>query len=91
MTHADFARLGGLEGAEVIMWLIMRGALSANMKKVHQSYYLPTMTGLATAIYREQSIEPPADTIAAYRERMGHQLKGVEKLGAPIRSPWSAA
>ena len=24
MTHAEFAELGGLEGAEVIMWLIMR-------------------------------------------------------------------
>ena len=36
------------------MWLIMRGALSANIKKIHQSYYLPTMTGLATAIYENE-------------------------------------
>ena len=80
MTIADYARLGGVEGAEVIMWLIMRGALSANVKKVHQSYYLPTMTGLATAVFEDLSIDPPADTVSAYREHMNHQLKGAEGL-----------
>ena len=33
MTQADYARLGGLEGAEVIMWLVMRGAMSANVRR----------------------------------------------------------
>ena len=80
LTHADYARLGGMEGSEVIMWLIMRGALSANVRKLHQSYYLPTMTALATAIYEDESIDPPADTITAYREKINHQTKGVEKL-----------
>lgn len=80
MTHADYARLGGLEGAEVIMWLIMRGALSANIKKVHQSYYLPTMTGLATAIYENEAIEPMADTASEYRRHIQHQLQGIENL-----------
>ena len=28
MSIDDFVRLGGNEGAEVIMWLIMRGALN---------------------------------------------------------------
>ena len=37
LTYADYARLGGLEGAEVITWLIMRGALSANIRKIHQT------------------------------------------------------
>ena len=40
MTIAEYATIGGWEGAEVIMWLVMRGALSANIKRVHQSYYL---------------------------------------------------
>src|SRR6185503_17414157 len=51
MTHEQYARLGGFEGAEVIMWLVMRGALSPTIRKLHQSYYLPSMTGIATAIY----------------------------------------
>jgi hypothetical protein len=36
MTHADFARLGGFESAEVIMWLIMRGAMSSRVRCVHK-------------------------------------------------------
>jgi len=81
LTHADYARLGGLEGAEVIMWLIMRGALSANVKKMHQTYYLPTMTGLATAIYENESAETlPVDVNRDYLAHMNHQLQGIENL-----------
>lgn len=84
LTHADYARLGGLEGAEVIMWLVMRGALSANVKKIHQSYYLPSMTGLATAIYENETVALPdeveAKINAAYLDRMGAQLAGAEEL-----------
>src|SRR5215472_11734764 len=44
LTHAEYAEYGGFEGSEVIMWLVMRGALSSNIKKIHQTYYLPSMT-----------------------------------------------
>jgi gallate dioxygenase len=53
MKHAEFARLGGTEGVEVIMWLAMRGALSAGARKVHQSYYLPMTTAMAVAVFEE--------------------------------------
>jgi gallate dioxygenase len=79
MTHAEFATLGGLEGAEVIMWLVMRGALSPRVRKLHQSYYLPSMTGIATAIYEDD--EPavaPADS--EYLANMHRQLAGIEAL-----------
>ena len=46
---AKYAELGGMEGAEVIMWLIMRGALTQKVKKLHQTYYLPSMTPIASA------------------------------------------
>ena len=61
MTHAEYAALGGVEGAEVIMWLVMRGALSPKIRKLHQSYYLPSMTGIATAIYEDDVSAPPAN------------------------------
>jgi hypothetical protein len=51
MTIEDFARLGGNEGAEVIMWLIMRGALNEGARKVHQNYYLPMTTAMAVALF----------------------------------------
>jgi gallate dioxygenase len=80
LTHAEYAEKGGMEGSEVIMWLIMRGALSANIKKIHQSYYLPTMTGLATVIYENEAAAPMPETERAYAAHVGRQLAGVEKL-----------
>ena len=80
MTQADYARLGGMEGAEVIMWLVMRGALSANIKCLHRTYYLPSMTGIATAIYENQPVETLADVHGDYRRHIGHQLAGADAL-----------
>jgi protocatechuate 4,5-dioxygenase beta chain len=51
MSVEDFIRLGGNEGAEVIMWLIMRGALAPNVRKIHQNYYLPMTTAMAVAVF----------------------------------------
>ena len=80
MTHAEYASLGGMEGAEVIMWLIMRGALSARVEKVHSSYYLPSMTGIGTLVLRNESVEVPGAAAARHRQRMAAQLAGVETL-----------
>ena len=81
MTQAEFASLGGMEGAEVIMWLVMRGALTASVRKVHQTYYLPSMTGIATAIYENQTVEAPsAAALERHRARMGAELAGAGQL-----------
>ncbi len=80
LTHADYAERGGLEGAEVIMWLAMRGALSAQVRKVHQAYTLPSMTGIATAVYENLATPPDAPALARERERIGRQLAGVARL-----------
>lgn len=81
LTLAEYAELGGMEGAEVIMWLIMRGALSANVRKVHQAYHLPSMTGIATAIYENHSAGPAiAGEHARHLAHMGTQLAGAEHL-----------
>lgn len=53
MTHAEFAERGGAESVEVIMWLIMRGAMGAKPRRIQQSYYLPSMTGIATLVIEE--------------------------------------
>ena len=50
LTQADYAYLGGWEGSEIVMWLIMRAALSANVEELARSYYLPSMTGIATLL-----------------------------------------
>jgi gallate dioxygenase len=80
ITQAEYARLGGMEGAEVIMWLVMRGAMSATVREVHRTYYLPSMTGIATAIYENDAIGTEVDTAAAHRARMARELAGAERL-----------
>lgn len=80
MTQAEYAALGGMEGAEVIMWLIMRGALSANIRKVHQTYYLPSMTGIATAIYENKASVAVAGETRRHLQHMAAQLEGAGAL-----------
>jgi gallate dioxygenase len=79
ITHAEYAARGGMEGAEVIMWLIMRGAMSDRIRCVHRDYCLPSMTAIATLIY-ENEAEPEKSELDKQRELIGHQLEGVDKL-----------
>jgi hypothetical protein len=45
LSHDELMRRGGVESVEMIIWLAMRGALSAQVKQVHQAYYAPSLTG----------------------------------------------
>ena len=50
LTREDYIREAGSEGIELIMWLIMRGALNERVRKVHSAYHVPasnTAAGLA--------------------------------------------
>ena len=80
LTIAQYAERGGLEGAEVIMWLIMRGALSARVRKLHSTYYLPSMTPIVTVIYEDDAPAAGAQSEADFRERIARELAGIEKL-----------
>ena len=80
ITAAEYARLGGWEGGEVIMWLVMRGAMSFKVRKLHQSYYLPSMTAIGTAIYEDDAIEQIDESVPAYMARIYHETKGVETI-----------
>jgi len=80
MTHAEYATRGGLEGAEVIMWLVVRGAMTPRIRRLHRTYYLPSMTGIATAIYEDVDAVRDEAAIARTREEVARQLAGVEKL-----------
>jgi gallate dioxygenase len=80
MTHAEYAIKGGFEGSEVIMWLIMRGALSEQVKKIHQTYYLPSMAGISTVIFENQAEESSPEEIQNHLKRINEQLDGIEQL-----------
>jgi len=41
MPHIDYVREAGSEGIELVMWLIMRGALDDDIKEIYRFYHVP--------------------------------------------------
>jgi protocatechuate 4,5-dioxygenase, beta chain len=41
VPHIEYLRETGSEGIEMVMWLIMRGALGANVRELHRHYHVP--------------------------------------------------
>ncbi len=41
MPHIEYVRDAGSEGIELVMWLIMRGALERRVRTVHRFYHVP--------------------------------------------------
>ena len=41
ITHLELLREAGSEGIELVMWLIMRGALDEKVREVHRFYHVP--------------------------------------------------
>lgn len=61
LSRADWVRLAGSEGIEMIMWLVMRGALHETVRRVHSSYHVPasnTATGIA--VFDNRPVGHPA-------------------------------
>jgi hypothetical protein len=41
IPHVDYVREAGSEGIELVMWLIMRGALARDAREVYRYYHVP--------------------------------------------------
>ena len=41
LPHLEYVREAGSEGIELVMWLIMRGALDVNAREVYRFYHVP--------------------------------------------------
>jgi len=80
LSISDFAKRGGVEGAEVIMWLVMRGALTPKVRKIHQSYAIPTMTATATVVFEDVVEADEAKGVEAYAAKVRREYDGVNKL-----------
>ena len=55
LTHQTMMEKYGVEGIELIMWLVMRGALSNGARRVHRNYYAPMTTGMGLITLAEQA------------------------------------
>ena len=54
-TTSEIIERAGTEGVEVIMWLVMRGALHANVDVVHKHYHVPISNTGAGVLVLENS------------------------------------
>jgi len=53
MTHQELMEQAGAEAVELIMWLVMRGALSPQARRVHRHYYAPMTTGMGLITFQD--------------------------------------
>jgi protocatechuate 4,5-dioxygenase, beta chain len=52
MSREQYIREAGSEGIELIMWLIMRGALNERVRRIHRTYHVPVSnTAAALALF----------------------------------------
>lgn len=52
ISRTEYIREAGSEGIEMIMWLIMRGALGDDIRRVHDTYHVPASnTAAALALF----------------------------------------
>jgi protocatechuate 4,5-dioxygenase beta chain len=59
LTREDLIRQAGSEGIELIMWLIMRGAMNATIRRVHSTYHVPASnTAAALALFDNRVPQP---------------------------------
>lgn len=80
MRVSELVELGGYEGAEIIMWLVMRGALSSQVRKLHEAYYLPSMTGIAVAVYENLATPRQGEALKRHNEDSLRQYAGLAAL-----------
>ncbi len=53
IPHVDYIREAGSEGIELVMWMIMRGALQQQVREVYRHYHVPASNTAAGLIILE--------------------------------------
>jgi protocatechuate 4,5-dioxygenase beta chain len=59
LSREDYIREAGSEGIELIMWLVMRGAMNEQVRKVHTAYHVPASnTAVGLALFDNRVAQP---------------------------------
>jgi protocatechuate 4,5-dioxygenase beta chain len=59
LSREELIRQAGSEGIEMIMWLIMRGAMNEKVRKVHSHYFVPASnTAAGLALFDNRAPQP---------------------------------
>jgi hypothetical protein len=60
MPHIEYLREAGSEGIELVMWLIMRGAMGEAARELHRFYHVPASTRRSGTSFSSRPTEPPS-------------------------------
>tara|TARA_A100001391_G_scaffold83275_2_gene54511 strand:+ start:15589 stop:16857 length:1269 start_codon:yes stop_codon:yes gene_type:complete len=66
----ELVKLGGMEGAEIVMWMLMRGCLAPKVKELHRSFFLPSMTSIASMVFEDAEPDPSPESVEDYATRI---------------------
>ena len=53
LSHQELMEQAGAEAVELIMWHVMRGAMSPKARRVHRHYYAPMTTGMGLITFED--------------------------------------
>ena len=77
LSREDFVERFGSEGAELIMWLVMRGALDDAVRTVHAHYHVPvSMTGAGMIVMENETVAGASGGERASAEAAGSVQAG---------------
>ena len=62
VPHIDYIREAGSEGIELVMWLVMRGALAPAVREIHRFYHVPASNTAVGHLILEEA--PAAGTLS---------------------------
>ena len=65
MPHIEYLREAGSEGIELVMWLIMRGAMGREARELHRFYHVPASNTAVGHLVLQPGDEPAATAQAA--------------------------
>ena len=65
IKHIEYLREAGSEGIELVMWLIMRGALGDELTERHRFYHVPASNTAVGHLVLEPVSEPVSESVSA--------------------------
>ena len=89
MKHVEYMREAGAEGVEMVMWLVMRGALNPNVEEVYRFYTVPASNTAVGNIILENRSAPRAKKAATVRGKAkpATRAKKVAAVRAKAAAP----
>src|SRR5256885_12154283 len=91
ISHLEFMREAGAEGIEMVMWLIMRGALDDKLDEVYRFYTVPASNTAVGDLILENKPRPAAKgkrTAPAKSKRAAPARRAAARAQKAIRRGW---